>query len=550
MKALPLFAVSLFFSFQSFAQSVVVSSYFNAADARDEWTELLVVTDNTDMRGWTIRDDNSSQSGWQTAVTFDNIAFWNNMRAGTIILLWHRPVASDGTTAHPSDVNKADGYIELDATNASYFSGGAFGTAPSWAGASLNIAGGGDVLQLRDASGTHVHALGHISSPGADWNALPGPKLNHSSGTSSGDAVYICPGNSIADYGNSTPQNGTTWTSKNSSTLTSGLPNVSASNPTQNTAFWDTLREPVFASQVIVPGSVIAGSPGSISFSWTAATDPNPSDGTTGYLILRNTTNTFTAPSDGTTYVTGNPLGSATIIAQLSSSATTTYTDNTVMNGNAYYYRVYAFRYSTDNNNGNSYHRSRGRAYTSTYADIQQANPLPVTLLRFDAMRDGSAAIVTWTTASETNNDFFTVERATDATPFQAIGIVAGNGSCSMQHSYSFVDEAPVSGNNYYRLRQTDFNGVSHVYEPKLVTFENESPASAQAWLCENGLAFSVAGWNETVTIEVYDGSGRKILSSLVNGDESGTLPMENATGIYFVRFFTNEKDETKKIAR
>ena len=62
-----------------FSQQVVVNGYFNAADPRDEWIELLVITDNTDMRNWTLRDNNSSQTSWQTEITFQNIAFWNNM---------------------------------------------------------------------------------------------------------------------------------------------------------------------------------------------------------------------------------------------------------------------------------------------------------------------------------------------------------------------------------------------------------------------------------------------------------------------------------------
>jgi hypothetical protein len=126
----------------SYAQSVVVSGYFNAADPRDEWIELLVITDNANMHGWTIRDNNKDQNSWQTAITFNNSTFWNNMRAGTVIMLWNRVVESDGSTAHPTDVNKNDGYVEINVQNSTYFSGGSFGSSPTWGGNSLNIAGG------------------------------------------------------------------------------------------------------------------------------------------------------------------------------------------------------------------------------------------------------------------------------------------------------------------------------------------------------------------------------------------------------------------------
>jgi hypothetical protein len=544
-----LFLNLIFLSTNLFSQSVVVSSYFNAADPRDEWTELLVVTDNTDMRNWSLRDNNSSQTAWQTAVTFNNISFWNNMRAGTIIMIWHRPVTS-GSVAHPADVNKDDGYIELDATNTAYLGGGSFGTAPTWAGNSLNIAGGADVLQLRDASGTHIHALGHNSAAtGTDWNTLPSPKLNHNNNMSSGDAVYVCPGNVVADYGTSAPQAGTTWTSKNSATITFGLPNISGGNPVTNTAFWDTLREPAFANQIVAPSSVVAGNPGSISFSWAGATDPNAADASTGYIVLRNTSNTFTAPADGTTYTTGAMIGAATIIAQINSSATTSYTDNTVMNGNAYYYRVYAFRYTTDNANGNVFHRSRGRAYTNTFVDVQQTNPLPVELISFTGKISGENILLNWATASELNNDYFIIEKATDEALFSETGRVNGMGNSSQQNSYSFIDESPSAGNNYYRLKQVDFNGAFEYSIIIVIDFTDQAPHTVVTWNTESGINYRVSGWNGKANIEVYDVNGNLLRRRAMNDDEEGIIDLAGEpAGIYIVRFFSGEFIEVKKV--
>ena len=144
------------------AQSVIVSSYFNAADPRDEWTEILVISDNTDMRNWSLQDNNAAQTAFQTPIIFANIDLWNNLRAGTIIMVWHRSLSTAGVT-YPTDVNKSDGYIEVSANNpAGYFSGGAFGTSPLFAGSTLNVAAAGDLIQLLNASGTFIHALGHI----------------------------------------------------------------------------------------------------------------------------------------------------------------------------------------------------------------------------------------------------------------------------------------------------------------------------------------------------------------------------------------------------
>ncbi|MEO5642487.1 MAG: T9SS type A sorting domain-containing protein, partial [Bacteroidia bacterium] len=373
----------------------------------------------------------------------------------------------------------------------------------------------------------------------------------HNNTASSGDAIYVCPGNTVADYGTNAPQAGTTWTSKNSTTITFGLPNISSGNPTTNTAFWDTLREPAFANQIIAPSSVIAGSPGSISFSWSGATDPNAADGTTGYIVLRNTSNTFTPPADGTTYVTGANIGSATVIVQITSSAITTYTDNTVMNGNAYYYRVYAFRYATDNVNGNTFHRSRGRAYTSTFAEIQEVNPLPVELISFNALVTGNEVYLAWQTASELNNDYFIIERATDQNSFIEIGRVDGYGNSSQEHSYIFIDQYPTEGNNYYRLKQTDFNGQYNYSNTVAINFvKAPTPPVITTWNCEAGICFRLEGGKGMSQLEVFDMNGNLIYAMQTSADEPGIIPLgENANAIYILRISQSGFQQTKKIS-
>jgi hypothetical protein len=74
--------------YNSFSQSVVVSEYFNAANTRDEWIELLITQDQTSLVGFTLRDNNANQTSWQSEITFSNNSLWANLRAGTIIVIW------------------------------------------------------------------------------------------------------------------------------------------------------------------------------------------------------------------------------------------------------------------------------------------------------------------------------------------------------------------------------------------------------------------------------------------------------------------------------
>jgi len=121
------FFAFLFSSQLLYSQSVVVSEYFNTASARDEWTELLVTQDDVNMTGWTLRDDIASQAAWNIPITFVNPAsdpnFWNHMRIGTVIVIWHRQVDGAGV-AHATDYNKADGYLQVYANDPNYLSGG------------------------------------------------------------------------------------------------------------------------------------------------------------------------------------------------------------------------------------------------------------------------------------------------------------------------------------------------------------------------------------------------------------------------------------------
>ncbi len=184
---------ALFFLFgivPSFSQTpaVVISSYYNAASPLDEWTELVVIKDNTNMHYWKLQDCDSTQTAWQPAIIFSEPFNWNHMRAGTIITIHHRKEGGYGEALTP-----VAGYLELaadDHTEFPYFSGGSFGTFPLYDGPTLNIDSRSDLLVLEDSLGNFVHALGHGATPGPLFNELPLPKLNYNNSIDTG--VEVC----------------------------------------------------------------------------------------------------------------------------------------------------------------------------------------------------------------------------------------------------------------------------------------------------------------------------------------------------------------------
>jgi hypothetical protein len=98
---------------------------------------------------------------------------------------------------------------------------------------------------------------------------------------------------------------------------------------------------------------------------------------------------------------------------------------------------------------------------------------LPVNLLNFNAYAETSSIQVEWTTSSEKNNDFFTLEKSTDGINFEVAATVKGAGNSSVSHNYSYTDYSSVKGIVYYRLAQTDFDGKTHYFQ--IVSVGSES---------------------------------------------------------------------------
>ena len=95
--------------------------------------------------------------------------------------------------------------------------------------------------------------------------------------------------------------------------------------------------------------------------------------------------------------------------------------------------------------------------------------PLPVTLIRFTAVAEGKTALLSWATTEETNSDRFEVERSADGKKWGRIGSVAASGESKVRVDYTFADNAPITGENLYRLKMVDkdntfaYSAIRHV---------------------------------------------------------------------------------------
>lgn len=84
---------------------------------------------------------------------------------------------------------------------------------------------------------------------------------------------------------------------------------------------------------------------------------------------------------------------------------------------------------------------------------------LPIELIYFNATPNQKTVDLTWATASELNNDFFTVERSIDGLTWEPVLTVNGAGTTNQRTNYRDIDTRPAAGLSYYRLKQTDFDG-------------------------------------------------------------------------------------------
>ncbi len=97
----------------------------------------------------------------------------------------------------------------------------------------------------------------------------------------------------------------------------------------------------------------------------------------------------------------------------------------------------------------------------TTSVNVTIVSSFPIELVSFSAMATTHCCLVQWTTASEINNDYFTIEKSRDGIHFEEAGRVKGNGNSTSILNYTFTDEHPFPGTSYYRLMQTDFDGTS-----------------------------------------------------------------------------------------
>jgi hypothetical protein len=301
--------------------------------------------------------------------------------------------------------------------------------------------------------------------------------------------------------------------------------------------------------------------PGSLA---SAVALPNITDTTTtltwtngngnGRLVVaRLTSTTSVAPSDFRLYdgssIFATPVDSTGLGNYVVYNGTgTTVTVTKLTRNTNYTYDVYEY-------NGKYMHVAFGAKASNS------GQTLPVKLISFVATAKENDVLLNWSTASETNNKGFEIERSTNGRTFEKVNFVKGAGNSSKVISYNFVDKNVwllSVAEAFYRLKQVDLDG-KYTYSNIVRVDKNTKEANALSAFpnpYSNDYSISFTAINEgNATVEMMDIQGKVVAvknAAVVNG--ANTISMDEAStlkaGIYFVRINVNGEMQTLKLVK
>jgi photosystem II stability/assembly factor-like uncharacterized protein len=183
---------------------------------------------------------------------------------------------------------------------------------------------------------------------------------------------------------------------------------------------------------------------------------------------------------------------------------------------------------------------------------------IPVEMVSFNAVAAGKDIIVSWVTATETNNMGFEVQRKTSAAEYEVLSFISGHGTSAETKSYQYIDKNIEPGSYIYRLKQIDYDGsFSYSYESEVImniipgefSLEQNYPNPFNPI---TRIKFSIPS-PQIVLIKIYDLLGNEI-SELINGTLTpGIYDIEwngknTSSGIYYYKMAAGEYVQVRKM--
>jgi len=194
----------------------------------------------------------------------------------------------------------------------------------------------------------------------------------------------------------------------------------------------------------------------------------------------------------------------------------------------------------------------RGLAIGGIVEEIEE-NPLPIKLSSFSGKASLNSVKLNWETQSEENNSHFEILKLNELGKSVVLGTVSGSGNSSTLKTYTYEDYSPTSGNNYYQLRQIDYNGESTL--SKIISIKFGLGKSN----------FEVAALDDKVVLYLKGTSSSKTIVSINNiegkslykrsiaisaNQDKLELPIELKSGVYVVVLNIDGQNFAKKLVK
>lgn len=174
--------------------------------------------------------------------------------------------------------------------------------------------------------------------------------------------------------------------------------------------------------------------------------------------------------------------------------------------------------------------------------------PLPISIKDFSGRFVPKTGVeINLTTAQEVNNDKIILERAIDANQFTTIETVDGQGNSSSETNYTFIDENPNNGNNYYRIKQIDYDGTSTYSDVISVNVPAKYENRLELFKISNN-RYKLKSVKNTVDVEVFNINGQKIMNKIGLRENDEIDLQELNAGMYIIRLNDNFKSMSHKV--
>jgi hypothetical protein len=447
-------------------------------------------------------------------------------------------------------------------------------------GSTLTLGPGANVLNATVSTGGTAQIGGQVNLNNSIFTASSTTLILHTNSS----PLAVANGSKINTDGNTILNFGMTGLTSGTITLPNSIFNgpPTISSIVMNTASATLGNQPItVSSATFTTGILYTNSPGSLNFSSSAT---NPTESSTSYISGYATMNSRAVGTGalnflGFSMAAGSNVGNMTIVRRTGSAGINTFPptsksiasswditssvvpvaaqsfsflwqsafDNTNVSTN---------KFQTYINTGSGFvtlgasqvlsaqgppRQSATVSTTSlsaTFTLADQNNALPITLISFIAKAEQKSIDLKWSTASELNFDYFNLEKSSDGKDFNSIAKIKGHGTTNNRHDYSFEDNLPLIGKNYYRLTSVDFDNYQETFYVIVQDYSGEkefeiSPNPSNGRTIDLHFNFDTKDGQ----VVIYDNIG-SVVESFYNA-ESGELTFASAlkNGIYFAKY-------------